>query len=128
MFFYEFCERTKAVARRCRVSLPNVCNVIKKKFQHSCFPMNFAKFLRTPISKCTSRWLLLKECFYPMQSCQKHSGRSFQLTWVTINNFKKDFTFSVIFVGFLFNLKVSVIKYCNPNKHVRINDQKTTER
>ena len=26
-------------------------NFIKKRLQHSCFPMNIAKFLRTPTSK-----------------------------------------------------------------------------
>ena len=28
-----------------------VCNFIKKRFQHRCFSMNFAKFLKTPILK-----------------------------------------------------------------------------
>ena len=27
------------------------CNFIKKRLQHSCFPVKFAKFLRTPILK-----------------------------------------------------------------------------
>ena len=27
------------------------CNFIKKRLQHSCFPMNIAKFLRTSASK-----------------------------------------------------------------------------
>ena len=26
-----------------------VCNFIKKRFWYRCFPVNFAKFLRTPI-------------------------------------------------------------------------------
>ena len=28
-----------------------VCNFIKKRLQHWCFPMNIAKVLRTPILK-----------------------------------------------------------------------------
>ena len=36
------------------------CNFIKKRLWHSCFPENFGKFLRTPISQNTSRRLLLK--------------------------------------------------------------------
>ena len=28
------------------------CNFIEKRLQHRCFPVNIAKFLRTPISSC----------------------------------------------------------------------------
>ena len=35
------------------------CNFIIKRRQHRCFPMNFAKFLRTPILKNISEKLLL---------------------------------------------------------------------
>ena len=31
-----------------------VCNFIKKRFQHRCFPVKFAKFLRTPFLQNTS--------------------------------------------------------------------------
>ena len=34
--------------------------LIKKRLWHRCFPMTFAKFLRTPISQNTSERLLLK--------------------------------------------------------------------
>ena len=34
-------------------------NFMKKKFQSSCFPVKFAKFLRTPISKNICERLLL---------------------------------------------------------------------
>ena len=30
------------------------CNFINKRLQHRCFPVNSAKFLKTPISKITS--------------------------------------------------------------------------
>ena len=34
-------------------------NLLKKKIWHRCFPVNFAKFLRTPFLQNTSGWLLL---------------------------------------------------------------------
>ena len=36
------------------------CNFIKMKLWHRCFPMNFAKFLRTPFLQNTSGRLLLE--------------------------------------------------------------------
>ena len=33
--------------------------LLKKKLWHKCFPVNFAKFLRTPYLQNTSEWLLL---------------------------------------------------------------------
>ena len=35
------------------------CNIIKKRHQHKCFPVNIAKFLRTPILKNICEVLLL---------------------------------------------------------------------
>ena len=37
---------------------------LKKRLWHRCFPVNFARFLRTPFLKNTSGWLLLKEKDY----------------------------------------------------------------
>ena len=37
----------------------SVCNFIKKKLWHRCFPVNFAKFLRTSFPTGYLRWLLL---------------------------------------------------------------------
>ena len=37
-----------------------VCNFIKKRLRHWYFPVNIAKFLRTPILKNIFKWLLLK--------------------------------------------------------------------
>ena len=37
-----------------------VCNIIKKRLQQSCFPVRFAKFLRTPILKKVCERLLLE--------------------------------------------------------------------
>ena len=41
------------------------CNFIKNRLQHRCFPVKFAKFLRTPILKNICKQLLLntKEAF-----------------------------------------------------------------
>ena len=39
---------------------PEACNFIKKRHWHRCFPVNFAKFLRTPFLQKTSGRLLLK--------------------------------------------------------------------
>ena len=33
--------------------------LLKKRFWHRCFPVNFAKFLRTPFLTEQLRWLLL---------------------------------------------------------------------
>ena len=36
------------------------CNFVEKRLQHKCFPVNIAKFLRTPILKDICERLLLK--------------------------------------------------------------------
>ena len=41
------------------VGLFSACNFIKKRFQHSFFPVNIATFLRTPILKNICKQLLL---------------------------------------------------------------------
>ena len=52
------------------------CNFIKKIFQHWCFPMKFAKFLRTPILKNICERLLL---FVSPQNTITMSGGEFGL-------------------------------------------------
>ena len=43
-----------------KTTVPVACNIIlKKRLWHRCFPVNFAKFLRTPLLQNTSGWLLL---------------------------------------------------------------------
>ena len=37
------------------------CNFLKKRLQHRCFPVNIAKYLRTPFFTEHLRWLLLCE-------------------------------------------------------------------
>ena len=36
------------------------CNVVKNRLQHRCFPVKFAKFLRTPFFTEHLQWLLLR--------------------------------------------------------------------
>ena len=39
------------------------CNFTKTRLQHRCFPVKFAKFLRTSFLHSTSGWLLLKNLY-----------------------------------------------------------------
>ena len=41
----------KAVLKNFSIFSLQFCNFIKKRLQHGCFPMNIAKFLRTPVLK-----------------------------------------------------------------------------
>ena len=41
-----------------KVAVPKACNFIKKRLQHRCFPVNIAKYLRTPILKNIRQQLL----------------------------------------------------------------------
>ena len=42
--------------------------LLKKRLWHRCFPVKFAKLLRTPIFKERLRWLLLEKCFLQLLS------------------------------------------------------------
>ena len=48
-----------------RLYFNKVCRpkAVKKRLWHKCFPLNLAKFLRTPLLQNTSRWLLLLLAF-----------------------------------------------------------------
>ena len=43
-----------------KIADPQACNFIKKRLQHMCFPVKFAKFLRAPFFTIHLRWLLCK--------------------------------------------------------------------
>ena len=43
-----------------RLFFNKVATLLKKRLWHRCFPVNFVKFLRTPISTEDLWWLLLK--------------------------------------------------------------------
>ena len=85
MYFENICKRQEAVARRCSVkvfldisqnSQENNCarvpflikfqaspaTLLKKRLWHRSFPVNFAKFLRTPILTEHLWWLFLNGC------------------------------------------------------------------
>ena len=64
-----------------------VCDFIKRRLQLSCFPLNIAKFLRTPILKNICERVLLRvlkptSCHfpYPLETSKNESFRYFQ--WV----------------------------------------------
>ena len=67
------------------------CNFIKKRLQHRCFPLKFAKFLRTPILKnicdacfCTVHLVTVvatyKSEIYSWEVCK---DENYQLSWRT---------------------------------------------
>ena len=43
-----------------KVAGPEAFNFITKTLHHSCFPVNIAKFLRTPFLKIICEWLHLR--------------------------------------------------------------------
>ena len=47
-----------------KVAGPGTATLLKKRLWHRCFPVNFAKFLRIPFSKNTSRRLLISVVFH----------------------------------------------------------------
>ena len=99
-------KMTKAVTgsvlwKKVLLKISQACNLIKR-LQHRCFPVNFAKFLRTPIMQNICKQLLLKwkthrwvgiiqvPLFFPKQaSCKIRSG--FQRSYTLWN-----FGFSVL--------------------------------
>ena len=46
-----------------KVACLRPATLLKKRLRHSCFPVNFAKFLRIPFLQNTSRRLLLWHCY-----------------------------------------------------------------
>ena len=64
--------------------------LLKKRLWHKCFPVNFAKFLRTPFLTEHFQWLLLQITNIP-----------FQLPYLTFNNHKKKLDESIKFLGVL---------------------------
>ena len=58
MFYNKRCSKKFRKSHR-KIPVPESL-FIKKETQHSCFPVNFAKFLRTPFLQNTSGRLLLR--------------------------------------------------------------------
>ena len=62
-----------------KVPCLQVCNFIKKRLQHRCFPVKFAKFLRTPILKSICERLLCIS--YVLHKYVSHVKKNYQRTW-----------------------------------------------
>ena len=50
-----------------KVASPQACNFIKKKMQHRCFTVKFAKFLRAPFLQNTSGGCFLRKATVTIQ-------------------------------------------------------------
>ena len=61
------------------------CNFINKRLQHRCFPMNIAKFLKTPILKNIIEWLLLQK---ELGSSSSSSGKPFDMIYTNLKNYE----------------------------------------
>ena len=85
--FYKFGLERSFRSSHQRCSIKN-----KKRLWHSCFPMNFAKFLRAPFLQNTSRRLLL-----------------WFIVYKPITDIAEVFWLTVFFI--------SVISFCWNNKH-----------
>ena len=54
-----------------KVAVLSTSTLLKKRPWHSCFPVNFEKFLRTPFLTKHLRWLHLKMRFFTSFHCTK---------------------------------------------------------
>ena len=59
---------SEAVVRRCSMEKAAPATLLKKRLWHRCFPVNFAKFLRTPFFTEHLWWLLLRFVQYFLES------------------------------------------------------------
>ena len=71
----------------CKKSYLRPATLFKKRLWHSCFPVSFAKFLRTPFFTKPLQWLLLAfariESSYSDTVCKK----SIAWTWICLVSF-----------------------------------------
>ena len=70
----------------CKKKCFRPANLLKQRFWYRCFPVNFAKFIRTPFLQNTSGRLLLN--IYPISTLLLTTVRKCQ-TGVFISNFQK---------------------------------------
>ena len=73
--------------------------LLKKRPWHKCFPVNFAKFLRTPLLQNTCGWLLLTKLHDPNGG--KMRLPCFELRWL-FNSMDKSWHSVFSFLFFLF--------------------------
>ena len=76
------------------------CNFIQKRFQHSCFPVNIAKFLRTAFFIEHLRWLLLSLINTKRYRNDQRSGFVLLSLLLNLNIFYNFFNHSVVIVHF----------------------------
>ena len=77
--------------------------LLKKRLWHKCFPVNFAKFLRTPLLQNTSGWLLLTKLHDPNR--RKMKLCCFEVRWLLHGmNMSWHPVFSFLFVLFRNNV------------------------
>ena len=90
------------------------CNFMKKRLQHSCFPVNTAKFLKTPILKNICERLLLFVCGIYIHIIFEFSFKSgaFLFLNFSIYIWSKEETFRHLWLG-LRILRINFIKYRN---------------
>ena len=80
---HSFFRKTEAVARRCSVKIL-LLKILPNSLEctcawHRCFPVNFAKFLRTPFYVEHLRWLLL-------ENSRKNERFRFMIMWMIGKN------------------------------------------
>ena len=66
--FYKFHRKTSVLESCNKVVGLHPCNIIKKRLQHRCFPVKYAKFIRTPFLKNICGWRLLSFFIYYLQN------------------------------------------------------------
>ena len=67
----KFCR----ILRKTTVSKLQATTLLKNRLWHRCFPLNFAKFLRTPFYKEYLRWLLLWKINLLRDFSKKHINK-----------------------------------------------------
>ena len=77
--------------------------LLKKRLWHKCVPVNFAKFLRTPLLQNTSGWLLLTKLHDPNR--RKMRLPCFELRWL-LNGMNMPWHSVFSFLFFLFRNNV----------------------
>ena len=69
--------QTEAAVWRCSVKKVFLETLLKKRLWHRYFPVDFAKFLRTPFVTEHLRWLLLFKAIYVLHSFFFEHSRAF---------------------------------------------------
>ena len=84
------------------------CNFIKKRLQHSCFSVEFTKFLSTPSLKNICKRMLLKPVLSP--------GLNFLIIYTSGSNWHICFSFYIIIYSFICQFFLHYYRYCYNQK------------